>query len=55
MISLHTLDVVLAMWMWWIANAYQGDFLDGKIITNPVGGDDLQAPLGGDISKFKTD
>lgn len=52
---LCTLTVALAMWMWWIANANQRDYLDDKAISNPVGGDNLKSPLSGDLSKFKTD
>lgn len=49
--------VTLAMWMWWIANANQKEFMDDKnqFFTNPIGGDNIDAPLRGNLDGFNTD
>ncbi|MGY6130041.1 hypothetical protein ACW9YV_32675 (plasmid) [Paraburkholderia strydomiana] len=48
---------VIALWMWWIANANQQDFLDdpSDISRNPIGGDRVDTPLSGDLSGFRTE
>jgi hypothetical protein len=53
-------STVIALWMWWIANAHQKEFQDqSAVVDNPIGG-----PLSGDmpplpgadgLARFKTD
>jgi hypothetical protein len=42
-----------AMWMWWIANAKQQDFLDPIDPDAPVGKKDLDEKLSGSLDEFK--
>lgn len=47
---------VLALWTWWIANANQKEFLDkDDDFMNPVGGENLNVPLAGNLAGFQTD
>jgi hypothetical protein len=48
--------VILSMWMWWIANAYQKEFMDEiRDFDNPIGGSNLDAPLAGSLNGFNAD
>lgn len=49
--------VILSMWMWWIANAYQKEFMDDKNrdFDSPLGGANLNAPLAGSLDGFNAD
>lgn len=43
----------IAMWMWWIANAKQQDFLDPLDPDAPVGKKGLDEKLSGSLDEFK--
>jgi uncharacterized membrane protein YfcA len=55
-IAVGVLLSALAMWMWWIANANQKEFMDDKSAphSEAIGGD-VSAPLKGNLDGFKTD
>ncbi|MYM87699.1 hypothetical protein GTP91_10955 [Rugamonas sp. FT82W] len=49
--------VALSMWMWWVANANQKEFMDSnnQFMTNPIGGENVDGPLQGNLDGFNTD
>jgi peptidoglycan/LPS O-acetylase OafA/YrhL len=52
-----SLSAAVAFWMWWIANANQGELMDQRpddSHTNPIGGDHVDVPLAGDLNGFQT-
>ncbi len=45
---------LVSLWVWWVANAMQLDLLDRIDPSDPVGGRDPHAPLGGDRTGWNT-
>ncbi len=43
---------VVALWLWWIANANNPDLLGEIDPSDPIGGDTATGPLKGDLKKF---
>lgn len=46
------LATVASLWLWWIANSRQADLLDKGDPDDPIGGEDVGAPLPGDLDGF---
>lgn len=51
-LSCGTLASIVALWIWWIANAKQTDLLDVLDASAPIGGPRTDVPLRGDLNDF---
>lgn len=51
-----SISTTAALWMWWIVNANQVDYLDDDedVSLNPTGSDDMSMELQGDLSQYQT-
>jgi hypothetical protein len=56
-LTLGAIATLLALSMWWIANANQPEFKDepGELDLNPMGGPDTGSPLAGSLADFQTE